>query len=75
MRLRPINALRPAGFHEALHQSKLYLQPFDEPFQVRERAVIYGYRPEAPFGSRTSFISIRFPKELAEAIQKPKSGR
>ena len=62
--------LNDPGFQDALRHGKFYKQHFDEPFQLRRRAVIYAYRPKLPSGSpRSGFVSIRFPKELADAIR------
>jgi hypothetical protein len=58
------------SFHEALQHAKFYKQHFDEPFQLRRRAVIYAYRPNSLSGfGRSGFVSIRFPKALADAIR------
>jgi hypothetical protein len=54
-------------FIEALHGGRFYKQHFDEPFQLRNRAVIFGYRPKSAPGA--GLVAIRFPKELADALQ------
>ncbi len=59
--------LNDPGFLEALHHGRFYKQHSDEPFQLRRRTVMYAYRPKPQ--PRSAFITIRFPKELADALR------
>lgn len=62
--------LNDREFEHVLRTRKFYKQNFDEPFQVFERAVMYGYKidPGSPRG-RPTFVTIRFPEELALALR------
>jgi DNA-binding winged helix-turn-helix (wHTH) protein len=62
--------LNDPGFQSALITKRFYKQNFDEPFQVFDRAVMYGYKnePSSP-QDRPTFVIIRFPEELAVALR------
>lgn len=65
-----ISLLGDAGFRHALRSGTFYKQPFDEPFQLGSRAIIFGYRPDPSLAhARRPFVTIRFPKELADALR------
>ena len=57
-------------FLAALQNQEFYKQDFDEAFQVRSRAVIFGYKNlvHARF-QRPAFVRIRFPVGLAESLK------
>ena len=58
------------GFNEALRHGTFYKQHSDEPFQVLSRAVMFGYRYNSPSShGQPPFVTIRFPKELADALR------
>jgi hypothetical protein len=62
--------LTDPDFIEALHHGRFYKQHSDEPFQLFNRAVMYGYRTKSTSLSGPSpFVAIRFPQELAEALR------
>jgi hypothetical protein len=61
--------LRDPEFAQALRTKKFYKQNFDEPFQVSDKAVIFGYKIETRPQREPLFITIRFPQELAEALR------
>lgn len=57
-------------FQEALRTSTFYKQHFDEPFQIQDRAVMFGYRRKSSLDrGRTPFVTIRLPKEMADALR------
>ena len=62
--------LNDPAFREALRSKRFYKQDFDELFQVSERAVMFGYKPNA-ISPRDipAFVIIRFPKELANLLR------
>ena len=62
--------LNDPDFARALRTKKFYKQDFDEPFQVLNKAVIFGYQVEARSPQDPPiFITIRFPEELAAALR------
>jgi hypothetical protein len=62
--------LMDADFNEALRHGKFYKQHSDEPFQVLNRAVMFGYRRNSPLPHvRSRFITIRFPEDMADALR------
>ena len=62
--------LQDKEFQEQLRAGTFYKQHSDEPFQVSHPTVMFAYKRPAPSdSSRTPFISIRFPKELADALR------
>lgn len=64
------NLLIDSDFNQALRNGRFHKQPFDEPFQLGSRAVIFAFRPGARWDSvKRPFVSIRFPKELADALR------
>jgi hypothetical protein len=60
---------RDPDFHDALQNGIFYKQPWDEPFQLLHRSVMFGYRPKSSSDARSPFVIIRFPRELAEALR------
>ena len=67
---RLANFLKDAGFNEALRHGTFYKQHSDKPFQVLSRAVRFGYRSHSPSTQgQQPFVTIRFPKELADALR------
>jgi hypothetical protein len=59
-----------SDFSQALRNGTFYKQHFDEPFQLGSRAVIFAFRPGTRSDrGRRPFVSIRFPKELADALR------
>jgi hypothetical protein len=62
--------LRDPDFRQTLQHGTFCKQHFDEPFQVFDRAVIFGYRraSQGPHG-RLPLVVIRFPIELADALR------
>ena len=62
--------LNDPKFEEVLRKKKFYKQNFDEPFQVLDHAVMLGYKADAESPKeKPRFIVIRFPQELAAALQ------
>ena len=61
------NLLKDPAFLQALRKDVFYKQHLDEPFQLSSRAVIFGYRRELSHAP-SSFVTIRFPQELADAL-------
>jgi hypothetical protein len=59
------------GFRKNVLSGVFYKQNSDEPFQLTNRAVIFGYRPATSSSGhdRRPFVTIRFPKELADALE------
>ncbi len=62
--------LKDPEFQEALRTGTFYKQHFDEPFQLQNRAIMFGYRRQSRAGrGQTRFVTIRFPKELADVLR------
>jgi hypothetical protein len=62
--------LKDADFNEALRHGTFYKQHSDEAFQVLSRAVMFGYRSHsASSQGQPPFVTIRFPRELADAFR------
>jgi hypothetical protein len=58
------------AFVSALRNGVFYKQDFDEPFQITDHAVMFGYRTGiAGSHTRSQFVIVRFPKEVAEALR------
>lgn len=58
-----------AEFLSSLRTQVFYKENFDEPFQLRKKAVIFGYRSTQDFRGKRPFVLIRFPAELAAALR------
>jgi hypothetical protein len=56
-------------FLSSLRTQLFYKENFDEPFQVRKKAVIFGYRSSHDFRGKRPFVLIRFPAGLAAALR------
>jgi hypothetical protein len=61
--------LRSPDFQQALRAERFYKQDYDEPFQVVEHAVMYGYRVDRNSHGQPLFRTIRFPLEIALALR------
>ena len=61
--------LKDPEFAQALRTKRLYKQNFDEPFQVLDKAVIFGYKVETRSQREPLLLTVRFPQELAEALR------
>ena len=56
-------------FRAALRERAFHLVAFDEPFQLRRRAVMFGYRrPETSADAPALFRIIRFPADIARSL-------
>jgi hypothetical protein len=59
-----------AAFRENVRGGVFYEQHSDESFHLTNRAVMFGYRPTTSSDhGRRPFVTIRFPEELADALE------
>jgi hypothetical protein len=56
-------------FLSSLQTQVFYKENFDEAFQLRKKAVIFGYRSRQDFRGKRPFVLIRFPADLAAALR------
>jgi hypothetical protein len=58
-----------AEFLSSLRTQAFYKENFDEPLQLWQKAVIFGYRSNQDFRGKRPFVLIRFPADLAAALR------
>jgi DNA-binding winged helix-turn-helix (wHTH) protein len=62
--------IRSADFQQALRTKRFYKQDHDEPFQVVQHTVMYGYRIDSGGGKgEPMFRTIRFPLEIPLSLR------
>jgi hypothetical protein len=62
--------LKDEDFKQRLRRGRFYRQHSDESFRISHPTVMFAYKaPASPNSGRAPFVSIRFPKELAEALR------